>query len=101
MFPWNTTPPYPFYPTPTGMSPEQFYKKMMKAQKKATLAAEAKAKESKDKDKPKPKSKWETLDIIHMSLALIVMSPIVGPLVGIQLIHIYKGFADTLSTMLK
>ncbi len=100
MYPFNPPPSYPFYPIP-DMTPEKFYKKMQKAQKKAVAAAEAKQKSTTDKEKPKPKSKWETLDIIHMSLALIVMSPILGPFVGIQLIHIYKGFADTLSTMLK
>lgn len=96
MYPFNPPPSYPtFYPIP-DMTPEKFYKKMQKAQRKAVAAAEAKQKST-----PKPKSKWETLDIIHMSLALLVVAPWLGPLIGIQLIHIYKGFADTLSTMLK
>ncbi len=96
---FNPPPSYPpFYPIP-DMTPEKFYKKMQKAQRKAVAATEAKIKDI--KDKPKPKSKWEALDIIHMTLALLVIAPWLGPLIGIQLIHIYKGFADTLATMLK
>ena len=97
MYPFNPPPSYPFYPIPDSMTPEKFYKKMMKAQTKAV----EREKQHHKTTEVKKKSKWETLDILHMFLLTLVSSIFIGPFMGIQLIHFYKWFGDTLSTMLK
>lgn len=93
MYPWQYNPMMGM-PPPVNDSKDamKLYKMMRKLEKKATDTESAK-----HKDKvSKPKSKWDRIDIAHIMIGAMFLSPFVGMTMLLIYINLGKSFARAL-----
>lgn len=72
-------------------------KRIAKAMKNATETEKAKHKDKIDK----PKSKWEKVDIIHIFLAMLVLSPIIGFIISSLILSLEISHVKALAPLLQ